>query len=1057
MNLPELSRLSRTQRGALAAAFLLIVLLLFLWLGLPRIIHAQAEKYVVAKTGHRLDMARPAFNPFTLELRLAEVRLADAADQTLLAFDTLVVDLSAASLPRRAFVFDAIRLDGLAVTLVELPAGNNWSPFLAAFGGGDPPADDHGGPPRLEVRDFTLAGGSLDYSDRRAPGGFAARVAPLDLNLRDISTLPDDNGRFRLAAHTSLGARFALAGELALNPLVVAGDFELAELELAPLAPLLGGMLSAPPAGVVSLSAAYRVGNAGGKLDASITGAQLRSAGLRVPLGGQAGTVAAIDAIECDDGRFELGAQTLSIGAARFGPGRLELADIAAPPSFETIALDAIRVDFAARAATLGRAALTGARVAATRDAAGGIDLLAALAGLSAGREGLSGEPVREVAPSWRYRLDRLEVAELGATLRDAGVEPAAELALENLAFSVEGASDDLSVPLPLRLAFDVRGGGRFEGEGTATPATPSADVRFKLADLSLKPAEPYLAQRTTLTLADGRLSVGGRATYDGKEPKFRGDFALRNLRLSEAATGDTLLGWKNLASGSVSATPRRLDVGELRLDGLDAKLVIDKDKNVNLKQVLKAAPAAQGDAATDPAGTAPTDFQVNVQRVRVFNSEMYFADHSLVLPFGTRIHGLRGGLGKLTSRPDGAPGQIELEGDVDDYGMARAVGQVNLFDPAGFMDIRVLFRNVEMTRLTPYTATFAGRKIDSGKLSLDLQYRIENRQLQGANQIVMDSLALGERVDSPGAANLPLDLAVAILQDADGRIDLGLPIAGSLDDPEFSYGRIVWKAIANVLTKIVTAPFRALAALFGGDEKIEDIAFEPGMALPTPPEREKLVKLATALGKRPGLVLKVGGTHAPADRIALQDVQLRRALLARTGQRVPERGDPGPLSPREPKMRAALEELFGKRFGASDLAALKEGFRKANPGELQESVAGRMISRLSGLLREKKTLSEAEVADLKGADFPEVLYERLRAAEEIGAGRLKTLATQRAENARAILRTAGLPEERIALLPAAAAEDATTEIPLRLSLEAAGAGAQDKAPESVIMENGKT
>jgi hypothetical protein len=194
----------------------------------------------------------------------------------------------------------------------------------------------------------------------------------------------------------------------------------------------------------------------------------------------------------------------------------------------------------------------------------------------------------------------------------------------------------------------------------------------------------------------------------------------------------------------------------------------------------------------------------------------MDFADHSLVLPFGTRIHDLRGSIAGLSNRP-GAVGQIELDGAVDEYGMARAVGQVELGNPANGLDMRVQFRNVEMTRLTPYTATFAGRKIDSGKLSLDLQYQIKQRQLQGENQVIMDKLTLGERIESPTATNLPLDLAIAILQDSDGRIDLGLPVAGSLDDPQFSYGSIVWKAIVNVLTKIVTAPFRALGALFGG------------------------------------------------------------------------------------------------------------------------------------------------------------------------------------------------------------------------------------------------
>ena len=307
-----------------------------------------------------------------------------------------------------------------------------------------------------------------------------------------------------------------------------------------------------------------------------------------------------------------------------------------------------------------------------------------------------------------------------------------------------------------------------------------------------------------------------------------------------------------------------------------------------------------------------------------------------------------------------------------------------------------------------------------------------------------MDRLVLGERIESPSAKNLPLDLAIAILQDSDGRIDLGLPVAGSLDDPSFSYGQIVWKAITNVLTKIVTAPFRALGALFGGGEKVDAVAFEAGATRPTPPEREKLVRIAGMLAKRPALLLSVQGTYADADRVALQDLQLRRTLLARMGQPVAEKGDPGPLSTRQPKVQAALESLYGDRFGGADLAALKDGFRRANPGQLEEGLTGKMLSRLSGLLREKKTLSDAEVDQLKGADFHAVLYERLRGREEIGDDRLQALAQARGERALEALKEAGAPVDRLRLQPPQRVEATPDGIPLGLALEAASGGKKD-------------
>jgi hypothetical protein len=383
----------------------------------------------------------------------------------------------------------------------------------------------------------------------------------------------------------------------------------------------------------------------------------------------------------------------------------------------------------------------------------------------------------------------------------------------------------------------------------------------------------------------------------------------------------------------------------------------------------------------------------------------------------------------------------VELDGEVDEFGLARAVGQLDFFKPTDFMDLKLVFRNVEMTHLTPYSATFAGRRINSGKLSLELEYKIKQRQLQGDNRIVIDSLELGDRVESPGAMSLPLDLAIAILSDSDGRIELGLPISGSLDDPQFSYGQIVWKAIVNVLGKIVTAPFRALGALFGGGgEKLDNIVFEAGASSLTPPEREKLQRLASVLNKRPGLALSVHGTWAEVDRVAQQDLQLRRSVAEKSGLAAAgSKGDPGPLSTRSAKVQAALEGLFADRFGGAELAALKEGFRQANPGQLEESLGGKMMSRLSGLLREKRSLSAAEVGQLKDADFHGLLFERLRAAETVKDEALQALATQRADYALAGLKTFGAPEARIRQAAVEKTETENREVSLKLEVGKAG------------------
>ncbi len=1029
---------------------LVVVVLLLLWQALPRIIQSQAEKFVAEKTGHKLVMDRPEFNPFQLALRLGKLQLSDPDGKPLFGFDGLLVDISGASITSRALVFDAIRLDGPAATVVELPEGKlNWTPFIDALKSKEEKPEEKKGLPRLDIRSFILAGGKVDYADRRRTEGFSTRIEPLDLELSDLSTLPDDEGKYKIAAKTSLGAQIDLSGKVDLNPIMVAGTFSLADLQLAKLAPYLKSAMPVPPEGVLGLSASYRAGNGGDKFDATVEQVQAKLTGLRVALKDAAGPVTNFDAIELKDGRFQLASQELSIAAIAVNGGKLALPGIDNPPQFGALTVEEIKVALAERNATVGKIRLADGRVQVVRKADGSIDLQEALKTLSSGKPatGKSEPSTQEATSPWRFKVDKTEVTNLGVILQEASVKPALELALDNIALQVDGVSNDMNLALPVKLSFDARSGGHFEGDGKIVPAAPSADVNFKLTDLSLKLAQPFLTAKTTLTLADGKLSTQGRALYSDKGPNVKGEFAVRDLRVMEPGAKEPLLAWRTFGTRDLTLTQKELNLGELRLSGLDTRLQIDKDKNINFKKVMKSTgeeKTAPAPAEKVPAGAVPPapTFIINIDRLRFNKGEMDFADQSLILPFGTRIHELKGSIAGLSNRP-GAVGQVELDGAVDEYGMARAVGYVELGNPTNGLDLRVQFRNVEMTNLTPYTAHFAGRKIDSGKLSLDLQYKIVKRQLQGENQVIMDKLTLGERVESPTATNLPLDLAIAILQDSDGRIDLGLPVAGSLDDPQFSYGSIVWKAITNVLTKIVTAPFRALGALFGGGgEKIENIVFEAGAPQLTPPEREKVAKLAEAMGKRPGLVLSVGGVHADADRVALQDIQLRRAVLTQAGQRVPERGDPGPVSTQQPKIREALETLYKDRIGAADLAAMKEGFRNANPGQLEESTAGKVMSRLSGLLREKKTLNESEVAQLKGADFYAVLFERLRAKESIPDERLQDLAQKRGEGVAEILKTAGIATERVQLLAPekgkTEGEGAGKDIPLRMSLEPA-------------------
>ncbi len=320
----------------------------------------------------------------------------------------------------------------------------------------------------------------------------------------------------------------------------------------------------------------------------------------------------------------------------------------------------------------------------------------------------------------------------------------------------------------------------------------------------------------------------------------------------------------------------------------------------------------------------------------------------------------------------------MKLEGRVDPAGLARLDGALSPFAPKRFMDLRAVFRNVEMQPMSPYSATFAGRKIASGRVSLDLEYKIKNGKLEGNNKVLLDKFTLGERVESPNALNLPLDLAIALLTDAQGQINVAIPVSGDVNSPKFGYGNLIWQAIATVIKNIVTAPFRALGALFGGGAaKLDAIAFDPGSARVLPPELDKLKKVARALQQRPKLEVIVDGRYQEAlDGEALRSEKVRRELAAEQKVKLAPGEEPGPVAFDNARTQRALEKLMAARAGKDAMAQFTAEFEKK---------AGRKASRVNPAL----------ALDRQGQRRPRVLPSALPAP-----GRAASAARRRAGGA---------------------------------------------------------
>lgn len=1019
------------------------LLYLFAWLGLPRLVQWQAQKQVMEKSAHVLMMDTPQLNPLTWTLRIPRLSLSSPQGETLVKFQELFVDLSGTDLLTGLVAFDQIDLKNLELQVALLPEGqHNFTALIEAFKP-EEPEDESQEPPALLLSHLLISNAVVDFQDRRTQNGLKTRFEPLNLELRDLSTRTGRNGEFQLDARTGLDAELKLRAQVQAAEPAATGEFTLKGLNLDKLQPVLKPLLpTGTPQGTADLALNFDV-----KLNSSqdnaqpqvlLTNIQAEVRDFRILAKAQeASPSAGFASLAFNNGLFSLQENKVELANLTLTDARISHASKAQAVGLRQLELGSLLIDLKARHAEVASVHLTGGQVNVTRNAQGNIDLMTLASAWM---------PAPAPAPdttqsAWTYAIQQVKISGVQAQIEDQGLKPSLALGLTDIRLETGKLTEQLDRDLDLKAGFSLASGGTVSVEGKLNPVSPTAQLKLDVNGLALKVAQPFVSEFARLELVSGLLSTQGTAVYSDREQSYKGSVAVAGLRLNETGSAKPFLQFNRLSTASLAASQKGVNIQRLTLDGLDTALLIARDKSSNISRILKTrGPAAPPSATPAPAASsvpAADQFQVNIERFNLVNGELDFADESLFIPFGTRIHGLQGVVNGLSTRP-GARGELALKGAVDEFGEAEAQGRLNLLDPTAYMDIAVNFNNVEMRSLTPYSGTFANRKIESGKLSMKLVYNIENQQLNSSNQVTIDKLTLGERVQSPQGRDLPLELAIAILEDSNGRIDLGLPISGNLNDPEFSYGAIVWKAIGNVLTKIVSAPFRALGALFAGSqaEDLGQVVFNPGASSLSPPQRESLKKVAEALNTRPNLGLTVQGTWAAADKAAIQNLQMRRAVALQAGEKLASTEDPGPLAVNSPAVQKAIENLFEKRFGGAELEALKTGFRKANPGQLEQGAAGKALSQVTGLFRENRQLDNAEIASLKGKHFHGVLAQRLQNSEEVSNTQLLNLANQRQQGVSAGLLAAGVAAERLKVilpLETKATEDKT--VPLGLDV----------------------
>ncbi len=613
--------------------------------------------------------------------------------------------------------------------------------------------------------------------------------------------------------------------------------------------------------------------------------------------------------------------------------------------------------------------------------------------------------------------------------------------------------------PMDFAVQFQMEQGGAAAVNGTVNPAVASVEAELIVNGVVLTSLQPYLEPYVTLQLQSAAASAQGRLRYgipgDKQKAAFEGNFNLGKLLLVNSGSKKPYLSWNDLqlAKCRLTLEPNQLEVREISISKPAGELIIEKDKSLNFTKVLKNQPnckktktSSRPSPQKQRTENKNEGFAYHVSRVQVKDGNLVFADFSLMPSFKTRIHSLKGTVTGLSSAPK-TQAEVHMNGHVDKYGTAKISGAIRPGDFASLSDINMVFRNLEMKNLSPYSGRFAGRLIQSGKFSADLHYTLQDYKMTGDNQIIIDNLALGEQIDNPDASDLPLNLAIALLKDGNGRIDIGLPVTGDLNDPQFSLGPLIWKMLTNLIIKTATAPFQALGGLLGGSpENFDTVQFDPGGGELPPPEKEKLLKLADALKNRPQLDLVIQGRYSPdTDGLELQERSLRRTVYSlletKPGTQPGPDDNPNPLDFGDSRTQDTLEKLYKERFGKEALDELEKGFetgaikpRAAMRNQGKKSKDAGMFSRMADSLQLYKIVPGVKSHE-QAVVWAGELYARLAEGEKIADKTFLELADARARSIADYLEAeARIPKDRLSMqAPEPLPEDEPPSVTLSL------------------------
>jgi len=907
--------------GALLALVALYSLLGFLILpGVAlRIANQQLAQYATVPA----HLQRIELNPFSLELTLWGLQIGEPGKEQV-GFERLYANLALDSLWSGALRLQAVELDKPRNEVLFAKDGTlNLTQLFKLPASEAKPEQPPSDPFPLRIGSIKLSGGYLHFEDQRPSEPIEFLYDDMNLELKNLSTLPDDNADMTLVARGPNGGRIDWSGTLGLAPIASEGTLKITDGQMKLFWPYVRDAVPLVlEDGVLNLDTHYKL-NLSKTTELLLDNTSLHIApfAIKAPDGRP---LARLASLQLSETSIDLAKQLVTVGKVRSE----KLETWAALEQDGQLDWQKLFASQPAKATTKEKEAPAAAEPTPEEKAA------------------------KEPSKPWQVLLKDVQLRNYQVHLADRSQKEPVALDVGPLNLDMQGFDSLNKSPFTLKLDTGIGKQGKLQATGEVNLAPVTAKLDVSTRDIDLRVAQAYISPFIRLELRSGMLASDLKVDLKSTEPlafTVAGKAQVNQLHTLDTIKDRDFVKWQQVnVDGLAYVHGDALSIDKVTLLQPYARFIINEDRTTNVDDLLIPQPAgAPAPSQTKPANaTNSKPLGIRIGQISINDGSANFADLTLTPNFATAVQQLNGQVGTIDNRKP-APAKVDIKGKVDRYAPVTIKGALNPFNPMASLDIATSFKRVELTTLTPYSGKFAGFRIRKGRLNLDLHYLITNGQLKAENKVVVEQLQLGEKVDSPDAVDLPIRLAVALLKDTEGKISIELPVTGDLNNPQFSVMPIVWQTLRNLVLRAAQAPFKFIGGLIagGGSEDLGNVSFAPGSSELSGDAQSALNKLASALKERPELRLEIEGTSAQSsDGPLIAQQRLEREYQATWYKILQRRGDKVPANASmlvvdDSDKPAMLEGIYRTRLKQQPPAEWQQLGREERTTKLRDAV----------------------------------------------------------------------------------------------------------------------